>query len=120
MTSSIIEIVAIFVLLAVNALFAMTEIAVVSARRLRLNRFADQGDERARVTLDLHHDASPQSRLVESRRYPRGDLAQDRGQCPLLLPGVRAESRQHRPTEALAQGVVTQVEVIESPDVCHR
>jgi putative hemolysin len=47
MTSISIEIVAIFGLLAVNGVFAMTEIAVVSARRLRLKRFADQGDERA-------------------------------------------------------------------------
>jgi putative hemolysin len=55
MTSIVIEIVAIFVLLAVNGFFAMTEIAVVSARRLRLKRFANQGDERARVALELVH-----------------------------------------------------------------
>jgi putative hemolysin len=55
MTSILIEVVAIFVLLAVNGVFAMTEIAVVSARRLRLGSFADQGDERARVALDLIH-----------------------------------------------------------------
>ena len=55
MTAIILEIVAIFVLLAVNGVFAMTEIAVVSARRLRLKRFADQGDERARAALELVH-----------------------------------------------------------------
>ena len=55
MTTIIVEIVAIFVLLAVNGVFAMTEIAVVSARRPRLKRLADQGDERARVVLDLIH-----------------------------------------------------------------
>ena len=55
MISIVIEILAIFVLLAVNGVFAMTEIAVVSGRRLRLKRFADQGDERARVALELVH-----------------------------------------------------------------
>ncbi|HNQ73411.1 MAG TPA: CNNM domain-containing protein [Verrucomicrobiota bacterium] len=55
MTSISIEIVAIFVLPAVKGVFAMTEIAVVSARRLRLKRFADQGDEWSQVALELVH-----------------------------------------------------------------
>jgi putative hemolysin len=55
MTALVIEIVAIFVLLAVNGVFAMTEIAVVSARRPRLRLLADQGDERARAALQLIH-----------------------------------------------------------------
>lgn len=55
MSSIIIEIVAIFLLLAVNDLFVMTEIAAISARKPRLKRFADQGDEHARVALELVH-----------------------------------------------------------------
>lgn len=47
------EIVIIFLLLLVNGFFAMTEIAVVSARKARLRRLADAGDERARAALEL-------------------------------------------------------------------
>jgi putative hemolysin len=55
MTVIILDIAGIFLLVMVNAVFAMTEIAVVSARRARLKRLANQGDERARVALDLVH-----------------------------------------------------------------
>jgi putative hemolysin len=61
MTVIIIEIVGIFLLLVVNGVFAMTEIAVVSARKGRLRRLADEGDDRAQVALDLAH--SPNSFL---------------------------------------------------------
>ena len=43
----------ILLLLAINGVFAMTEIAVVSARKGRLKRLADDGDSRAQVALDL-------------------------------------------------------------------
>jgi len=55
MTVIIIEIVGIFLLLVVNGVFAMTEIAVVSARKARLRRLADEGDDRAQAALDLAH-----------------------------------------------------------------
>ena len=47
------EIIIILFLLLVNGLFAMTEIAVVSARKARLRRLAELGDQRARAALDL-------------------------------------------------------------------
>ena len=47
------EMVIIFLLLLVNGFFAMTEIAVVSARKARLRRLADTGDDRARAALEL-------------------------------------------------------------------
>ena len=40
-------------LLAANGLFAMTEIAVVSARKVRLRRLAESGDLKAKAALDL-------------------------------------------------------------------
>jgi len=43
----------ILVLLVVNGVFAMTEIAVVSARKPRLRRLAEQGNSNARVALEL-------------------------------------------------------------------
>jgi putative hemolysin len=47
------EIVIILLLIMVNGVLAMTEMAVVSARKARLRRMAGQGDTRARAALDL-------------------------------------------------------------------
>ncbi len=43
-------------LLVASGLFAMAEIAIVSARKARLKQLADDGDERARVALELASD----------------------------------------------------------------
>src|SRR3954465_15596698 len=43
----------IIVLILVNGLFAMTEIAVVSARKARLQQWANEGNQRAQNALDL-------------------------------------------------------------------
>lgn len=48
-----IELLVILLLLLVNGLLAMTEMAVVSARKARLRRLADQGDQRASAALAL-------------------------------------------------------------------
>ena len=47
------EITIIFVLLIANGVFAMGEIAVVSARKSRLRRLADQGNRKAQIALEL-------------------------------------------------------------------
>jgi len=47
------EIIIIVLLLAANGVFAMTEIAVVSARKTRLRRLAATGDLRAKAALEL-------------------------------------------------------------------
>jgi len=47
------EIMVIFLLLIANGVFAMAEIAVVSAKRARLRRLADQGNSTAKVALEL-------------------------------------------------------------------
>lgn len=47
------EIMVIFLLLVVNGVFAMAEIAVVSSRKARLRRLADQGSSKARIALEL-------------------------------------------------------------------
>lgn len=47
------EIVFILLLLVANGVFAMAEIAVVSAKRARLRRLAEQGDSRAKLALEL-------------------------------------------------------------------
>lgn len=53
MSGILAEIFILLLLLAVNGLFAMTEIAVVSAKRGRLRKLADTGDRRAKAALEL-------------------------------------------------------------------
>ncbi len=50
------EILLLTVLIVLNGMFAMSEIALVMARRPRLASMADQGDKSARVALKLHDD----------------------------------------------------------------
>jgi len=57
------EILVIAVLLLANGVFAMAEIAVVSARKTKLKHWADKGDARARAALDL---ASSPDRFLAS------------------------------------------------------
>lgn len=47
------EVAFIFVLLIANGVFAMAEIAVVSSKKARLRRLADQGNGKARTALEL-------------------------------------------------------------------
>jgi putative hemolysin len=50
------EILLLIVLILVNGVFAMSEIALVTARRTRLARMAEGGDGAAAVALDLHDE----------------------------------------------------------------
>jgi len=50
------ELLIIFLLVLANGVFAMSEIAVVAARKVRLQQRAEDGDERARTALALAHD----------------------------------------------------------------
>ena len=49
----IFEVLLILLLIFANGIFAMSEMAIVSARKIRLQQFADNGDETARVALEL-------------------------------------------------------------------
>jgi len=53
MTAIALEILFIILLLVANGVFAMSEIAVVTARKARLRQRADAGDAKARVALEL-------------------------------------------------------------------
>ncbi|MGH7795014.1 MAG: hemolysin family protein [Candidatus Binatia bacterium] len=53
------EIVAIFLLLIANGIFAMSEIAVVAARKSRLQELANQGLAKARAALELAKNPNP-------------------------------------------------------------
>ncbi|HYE88456.1 MAG TPA: hemolysin family protein [Vicinamibacterales bacterium] len=50
------ELIVIFLLILANGVFAMSEIAVVAARKVRLQQRAEDGDERAKAALALAHD----------------------------------------------------------------
>ena len=52
------EILVIFLLILANGIFAMSEISVVAARKVRLQQRAEDGDERAKNALALSHDPS--------------------------------------------------------------
>ena len=49
------DIVILLGLIFLNALFVMSEIALVSARKARLESMAEKGDKKARNALDLSH-----------------------------------------------------------------
>lgn len=53
MSAVALEIIFIFLILIANGVFAMSEIAVVSARKARLRKMADDGDKGAAVALEL-------------------------------------------------------------------
>jgi putative hemolysin len=53
MPSVMFEVVIIFLLIIANGILAMSEIAVVSARRARLQQWANAGDTKARAALEL-------------------------------------------------------------------
>uniref|UniRef100_UPI004057529C hemolysin family protein n=1 Tax=Candidatus Electronema sp. TaxID=2698783 RepID=UPI004057529C len=56
MSSSVWEILIIFFLLLANGVFAMAEIAVVSARKAKLQQLAEAGNAKARAALELAND----------------------------------------------------------------
>lgn len=58
MSDVVVEIILIFVLILINGFFAMSELALVSARKVRLEQRADDGDKGARSALKLTEDSS--------------------------------------------------------------
>ncbi|MEP7342011.1 MAG: hemolysin family protein [Acidobacteriota bacterium] len=59
MSQTIFEIIAIFILLLANGVFAMSEIAIISVRKARLKQRADQGDAKAQAALELADAPGP-------------------------------------------------------------
>ncbi len=53
MTTILVEFAIIFLLIVLNGLFSMSETAVVSSRKARLQQAADEGDKRAQAALKL-------------------------------------------------------------------
>lgn len=59
MGSYVVDLTVIFTLLVVNSLLAMSEMAIVSARKTRLLQWAESGDQRARLALDIANQPTP-------------------------------------------------------------
>lgn len=53
MSSISVEVLTILLLIFANGIFVMSELAIVSARKVRLQSLANQGDKKARIALDL-------------------------------------------------------------------
>ena len=53
MSEVVTEIILLFVLILINGMFSMAEMAVVSSRRARLQASLEDGDQRAKTVLDL-------------------------------------------------------------------
>ena len=62
------ELLILVILIAANGIFAMAEMAIVSARKSRLCQWARQGDRGARIALDLA--ASPNRFLSTIQLVP--------------------------------------------------
>src|SRR5262245_62154183 len=70
-----IEIIAIVLLAIANGVFAMSEIAVVSARRARLETRAREGNRTARIALDLAANPNDFLSTVQIGITPSGTMA---------------------------------------------
>jgi putative hemolysin len=103
------EIVVVLLLLVINGVFAMSELAVVSARRLRLEHRAEAGDAGARAALELAREPSEFLSAVQVGITLVGVLSGAFGGATLseevavLLAGVPAVARWAEP---LAFGLV--------------
>ncbi|MEA5535162.1 hemolysin family protein [Crocosphaera sp. XPORK-15E] len=56
MVSVVSELLVIFLLILINAIFALSEIALLSSRKIRLEQLSLKGDKRAKVALELAND----------------------------------------------------------------
>lgn len=80
------DIVLIAVLILINALFAMSEMAVVSARKSRLHNMADEGSPGADVALALHENPSSFLSTIQVGITSVGILSGAVGEAALTTP----------------------------------
>jgi putative hemolysin len=112
------ELLLVFVLILVNGIFVMSEMAIVSVRKIRLQQLANHGDNRARLALDL---AQTPDRFLPTVQVgitlmailsgARGESAISRVLAPLLANVV---PRQYSEPIAstIAIGVITYLTIV--------
>jgi putative hemolysin len=103
------EILVIFLLMIANGLFSMSEMAIVSARRARLQELVEQGDVKARVALELANSPNRFLSTVQvgitligilTGAFGGATLANSLSPYIALIPAFRASS------DAIAFGLV--------------
>src|SRR5512139_1462909 len=113
------EILLLVVLIVLNGVFAMSEIALVTARRARLARLADEGDTSAEVAIKLHDAPTRFLSTVQVGITSIGILSGIIGQAALADPlsrwlqsfGLAAETSRIAAT-ALVVVVITYVSIV--------
>ncbi len=112
------ELLLVFVLILVNGVFVMSEMAIVSVRKIRLQQLANHGDSRARLALDL---AQTPDRFLPTVQVgitlmailsgARGESAISRVLAPLLANVV--PSQYIKPiASTIAIGVITYLTIV--------
>jgi putative hemolysin len=112
METIIVEIIIILILLFANGLFSMSELAVVSARKPRLQRRAESGDRRAEAALQLAAEPNDFLATVQIGITLVGILAGAFGGATLagkLVPVLQQFSALAPYAESLAFGLVVLV-----------
>ena len=103
------EIVVILLLLVVNGVFAMSELAVMTARKIRLEQRAEAGDKGARAALELAHDPTQFLSTVQVGITLIGVLAGAFGGASIaeqLANGFRASTTLAPYAEGMGLGIV--------------
>jgi putative hemolysin len=103
------EVVIILLLVLANGVFAMSEIAVVAARKIRLQHRAEEGDHRARAALNLANAPAQFLSTVQFGITLVGVLAGAYGGARLSVPlaeGIRTVPQLAAYAEGIALGVV--------------
>jgi len=106
-----IEITIIIGLLLANGVFAMTELALVSARRTKLKRMADSGDAGAAMALELAQEPTRFLSTVQAGITLVGVLAGAFGGAT-VAQGIAAELREVPLLEPYAKGIGVAVVVL--------
>ncbi len=88
-----IEIAVIFLLIGINGVLAMSEIAIISARKVRLRQAAEQGNQAAQTALDLATDPADFLSTVQVGITLLGILSGVFGGATLVLTLERAIER---------------------------
>jgi len=112
MNAIVVEVSVVAVLILVNALFAMSEMAVVSSRKVRLEQRAEEGDRGAQMALELANSPSQFLSTVQVGITLIGILAGAFGGATLAeeLAGLLSRISALVPySEAMAVGIVVLV-----------
>lgn len=112
MSQALLEIIIIFLLLVANGILAMSEIAVVSVRKARLQQRAEEGDANAQAALDLANNPNAFLATIQigitlvgilAGAFGGATLAEEIGAALAIFPFLAPYS------EALGVGVVVLV-----------